>query len=103
MKNTITGISDKQMENIKDCEICVQAKQTKNAVEKGKPDNTADAGELLHIDLMGPITPSGKNDERYIINILDEKSKFGFSKSLRHKSDATKVIKHVIRVLKRQT
>ena len=35
------------------------------------------------MDLIGPITPAGKNGEKYILSILDEKSKLGVVKHAR--------------------
>ena len=55
------------------------------------------------MDLMGPITPAGKNGERYIVSILDEKSKLGIAKPICNKSQASGVIKMVIRLLEKQT
>ena len=103
LKGTVDGVNEKDLKKIDNCDICIQAKQTRNMIERRKGEHAAEVGELLHIDLMGPITPLGRNGERYIITILDEKSKLGFSKALQHKSDAACVIKAVIKILERQT
>eukprot|EP00963_Diacronema_lutheri_P011185 scaffold1334_cov342-Pavlova_lutheri.AAC.1 len=52
---------------------------------------------------MGPITPAGKNGEKYIVSILDEKSKLGVAKPICNKSQAAAVIKTVIRLMEKQT
>eukprot|EP00963_Diacronema_lutheri_P010611 scaffold1117_cov307-Pavlova_lutheri.AAC.1 len=52
---------------------------------------------------MGPITPAGKNGEKYIVSILDEKSKLGVAKPICNKSQAATIIKTVIRLLEKQT
>ena len=103
LKGSVNGVTDTDTRNIKECEICIQAKQTKSPISKGNQENAAKVAELLHIDLMGPITPCGRNAERYIINILDEKSKLSYSKALQHKSEAADVIINVINLLERQT
>eukprot|EP00963_Diacronema_lutheri_P010218 scaffold981_cov446-Pavlova_lutheri.AAC.1 len=85
------------------CETCIQAKQARSAIPKGNEENQANVGELLHMDLMGPITPAGKNGEKYIVSILDEKSKLGVAKPICNKSQAAAVIKTVIRLMEKQT
>jgi hypothetical protein len=45
-------------------------------------------GELLHMDICGPYPVQGPRGENYFYNILDNKSNFGFTYGLRHKSDA---------------
>eukprot|EP00963_Diacronema_lutheri_P010241 scaffold992_cov363-Pavlova_lutheri.AAC.1 len=52
---------------------------------------------------MGPITPAGKNGEKYIVSILDKKSKLGVAKPICNKSQAAAVIKTVIRMIEKQT
>ena len=103
LKGAVTGLNEKDCEDVKNCEICIQAKQTRTTVEKRKEENAAKTSELLHLDLMGPITPCGRNGERFIITILDENSKLGFSRALHSKSDACDVVKNVIKIIERQT
>jgi len=51
----------------------------------------------------GPITPAGENGEKYIVSILDEKSKLGVAKPICNKSQAAAVIKTVIRMMEKLT
>ena len=45
-------------------------------------------GDLLHMDLCGPFPVQAPRGEKYFFNILDDKSNWGFTFGLRHKSDA---------------
>ena len=45
-------------------------------------------GDLLHMDLCGPFPVQAPHGEKYFFNILDDKSNWGFTFGLRHKSDA---------------
>lgn len=97
--NQVTGIPQCDCVNVKECITCIQAKQGRKPIPKGNPENNADVGELLHLDLIGPVTPAGKSGEKYILTLLDEKSKIGFAKPLREKSQASKVIESVIKLM----
>ena len=102
-KGAVMVLSEEDCEYVKNCEICIQAKQTRTTIEKGKEENATKTGELLHFDLMDPMTPRGRNGERFIITILDENSKLGFSKAIHTKSNAGDVIKSAIKIVDQQT
>eukprot|EP00963_Diacronema_lutheri_P012972 scaffold2152_cov336-Pavlova_lutheri.AAC.3 len=103
LHDTVVGIPTNLKWTANSCETCIQAKQARSAISKGNEENQAKIGELLHMDLMGPITPAGKNGEKYIVSILDEKSKLGVAKPICNKSQAPLVIKIVIRLMEKQT
>eukprot|EP00963_Diacronema_lutheri_P004998 scaffold365_cov361-Pavlova_lutheri.AAC.2 len=103
LHDTVVGVPDNLKWAKISCETCIQAKQARSAIPKGNEENQANVGELLHMDLMGPITPAGKNGEKYIVSILDEKSKLGVAKPICNKSQAAAVIKTVIRLMEKQT
>eukprot|EP00963_Diacronema_lutheri_P005049 scaffold370_cov349-Pavlova_lutheri.AAC.34 len=92
LHDTVVGIPKNLKWTANSCETCIQAKQARSAISKGNEENQAKIGELLHMDLMGPITPAGKNGEKYIVSILDEKSKLGVAKPICNKSQAPLVI-----------
>ena len=103
LADTVVGLPTNLKWTANSCKTCIQAKQARSAIPKGNEENQAKTGELLHMDLMGPITPAGKNGERYIVSILDEKSKLGVAKPICNKSQASGVIKTVIRMMEKQT
>ena len=64
LQDTVVGIPTNLKWTANSCETCIQAKQARSAIPKENEENQAKTGELLHMDLMGPITPAGKNGER---------------------------------------
>ena len=55
------------------------------------------------MDLMGPITPAGMNGEKYILSMLDERSKIGIAKPLLRKSDTASTVISVLKHFERQS
>ena len=103
LKSTVLGIPSDEIADISHCDTCVRAKQTKQIIPKEKEENCATIGELIHMDLMGPISPEGINGEKYILSILDEGSKIGLSKPLLKKSDTASSVIAALKQLERQT
>ena len=103
LKTNVLGIPPEDIFDIDNCETCIRAKQTRQQIQKIKEENTSSVGELIHMDLMGPITPVGKNGEKYILSMLDEKSKIGVAKPLMRKSDTASTVINGLKYLERQT
>jgi hypothetical protein len=74
------------------CETCVQAKQC-NSKENTPRARAKHVLDLVHTDLSGPITPTGKYGYRYVIIFTDDYSGYHFSYLLKHKNDATAALK----------
>ena len=74
------------------CETCVQAKQcnSKGSTPRTRAEHVLD---LVHTDLSGPITPTGKYGYRYVIIFTDDYSGYHFCYLLKHKNDATMALK----------
>jgi transposase InsO family protein len=69
------------------CDVCVASKQTRPSRKKQK--NPAERPlRRLHVDLMGPITPAGRNKELYAMTVTDEFSGYVDVRSLLRKNDA---------------
>eukprot|EP00963_Diacronema_lutheri_P005227 scaffold408_cov347-Pavlova_lutheri.AAC.1 len=103
LPNTVVGLPKHLKMTTSQCETCIQAKQTKASIPKQNAENTTQVGELLHMDLIGPKTPARKNGEKYIVSILDEKSKLGAAKPICSKSQAAKFVKTIIILMQKQT
>jgi len=103
LKSTVVGIPPDEIVDIQQCDTCIRAKQTRQVIVKEKDENSADIGELIHMDLMGPISPEGMNGEKYILSILDERSKVGIAKPPPRKSDTVSSVISVLKQLERQT
>jgi transposase InsO family protein len=68
------------------CETCQKGKQSR----KGRNDKTViptvyALGELLHMDICGPIMPESLGNSRFALNIVEEKSRYCFTYVLKTK------------------
>ena len=55
--------------------------------------------QLLHMDVMGPITPTGLDEEKYIITILDDYSKLALATSIGSKRAVTEIVMDTVPLL----
>jgi transposase InsO family protein len=101
--NAVAGISDQFLSynGIPYCESCIKAKHPKHSFTQSST-KTASPGELLHSDLAGPIIPQSAGKKRYILNIIDDYSKYCFTFLLHRKSDAGEAIISCINHIKTQ-
>ena len=78
------------LENLTDnvCEACCKGKQIKVQNKQVSQINSKRVFELIHMDLMGPITRNSIAGKRYIFVLVDDFSRFTLVRFLRHKSDA---------------
>ena len=83
------------------CDTCMSAKQAAAPFPPSSSKTKAPL-ELLHTDLMGPFTPISAGKSQYIITIMDDYSGFAAVKPLKHKSDASAALKHVVCLWERQ-
>lgn len=72
------------------CESCTKGKQPRNPFQKIQESKKL--LERIHVDLIGPITPSSLGDNRYVLTIVDAFSGFVRVFPLKHKSDASEEI-----------
>ena len=81
------------------CESCQQGKQTRKArKETCTVKASYGKGELLHMDICGPVKPLSLGGSRYILNIMDEHSRFCFSYLLA-KKDGPSVMDKIVQTV----
>jgi len=72
--------------NIKNkCSVCINSK-LKNKSYKPSMNKSTHILDLIHIDLVGPVTPS-INNNKYFLTILDDFSRFGWVIFTENKND----------------
>jgi len=85
----------KVSENITTCQVCAGAK-----FKKLKHDSVRNCAsrilELIHLDIMGRISPASQDDHEYILVIVDDWSHFTHICNLKTKDQATELIKKFI-------
>jgi hypothetical protein len=71
------------------CSACLQGKQS---VQPFKPTGSSCSRklEVVHMDLMGPITPETNDEEKYALNIIDERSEMSATILLKSKADTVR-------------
>ena len=65
------NLSKKDIKNNLDCEICLEAKQTRLPFNKVRQRATRPL-EILHTDVCGPIDPVTWDGKRYFLTVLDD-------------------------------
>jgi hypothetical protein len=74
------------------CEVCSAAKMPRPPFAKHKDWGARSAGQVLHSDVCGKISPSSLGGNNYFILIVDDFSEFQFVKTVARKSEAADFI-----------
>ena len=74
-----------------DCDICLKGKMT-NPVSKTPRQRSTSVFEMIHCDIVGPLTPTSKQNYRYSINFVDDCSDLVKIYFLKQKSDASQAL-----------
>jgi hypothetical protein len=73
-------------------------KLTKAASPKQTQIRTNHVLEQMHLDLCGPLRTESFDQNRYILNIVDDYSRIIFARGLRSKDEAGKHVMEVIQI-----
>ncbi|KAI7933571.1 hypothetical protein MJO28_009171 [Puccinia striiformis f. sp. tritici] len=84
------------------CATCVQGKMSRLPF-KGHFGPTSSALEVVHGDLVGPITPTTNGGAKYFLTLVDQHTGFISINLLKEKSDATKAISGYKTFFEKQT
>ncbi|KAI3655581.1 hypothetical protein MP638_002655, partial [Amoeboaphelidium occidentale] len=83
------------------CEACIKAKHPKHSFASSN-SSSFHVGQLLHTDLAGPIVPQSVGKKRYVLNVIDDYSRYTFTYLLHKKSDAAEAIINCISTIENQ-
>ena len=75
------------------CDSCLVGKQRRLSFPKTAKYRAAEALELVHGDLCGPITPATHGGRKYFILLVDDCSRYIWLQLLTSKTEATKAVK----------
>ncbi|XP_013608023.1 PREDICTED: uncharacterized protein LOC106314739 [Brassica oleracea var. oleracea] len=84
----VRGVPDLENQTDIVCGACCQGKQIKIQHKQITEIHSKRILELVHMDLMGPITPESIAGKRYIFVLVDDFSRYTWVDFLRNKSDA---------------
>ncbi|KNZ48229.1 hypothetical protein VP01_5814g1 [Puccinia sorghi] len=74
------------LRNTTKCEACALGKITK-ASFKSKHQQAARPFEELHLDLIGPISPTSRENDRYILTVVDSNTRYCLATPINLKSN----------------
>ena len=100
MVRSIPSILARDAHHFETCEICKPAR-------KPRPKSSREARlsrkplDLVHIELVGPISPTSLNESRYFIPMYDYDSSLSLVRFITKKSDAASAIREMVNELER--
>lgn len=87
-------ISECQIKQV--CESCIKGKISRRPFPQKSMSVSDQPFEVIHTDLCGPISTETPGEQRYIMTLIDDYSRYTYIFLLRQKSQATEVIKNFI-------
>ena len=98
----VRGVPELERETDTVCGACCKGKQIKVQHKQIAEIRSTRILELVHMDLMGPISPESISSKRYIFVLVDDFSRYTLVDFLRNKSDAIDSFKILALQLKQQ-
>ena len=83
-KDLVRGLPKLKFAENKICEACVKGKQIRSSFKPKKQ-----VTELLHMDLCGPLKVQSRNGKKYILVIVDDYSRYTWTRFLKSKANTT--------------
>jgi hypothetical protein len=69
-------IKERQGQTSKVCQTCLKGKMTRTAIPKLSDTKTQEPGDLIHIDLCGPMRTRSIQGNLYIVSYLDDRTEW---------------------------
>nr|XP_025883705.1 uncharacterized protein LOC112940164 [Solanum lycopersicum] len=88
-KDLVRGLPKMKFAENKICEACVKGKQIRSSFKPKNQVTSSRTLELLHMDLCGPLKVQSRNGKKYILVIVDDYSRYTWTRFLRSKADTT--------------
>ncbi|XP_015060475.1 uncharacterized protein LOC107006436 [Solanum pennellii] len=86
-KDLVRGLPKMKFAENKICEACVKGKQIRSSFKPKNQVTSSRTLELLHMDLCGPLKVQSRNGKKYILVIVDDYSRYTWTRFLRSKAD----------------
>nr|GEZ10088.1 hypothetical protein [Tanacetum cinerariifolium] len=98
----VRGLPKLKFEKDHLCSTCAMGKSKKKSHKPKSEDTNQDKLFLLHMDLSGPVRVKSVNEEKYILVIVDDYSRFTWVKCLRSKDEAPDCIIKFLKMIQVQ-
>lgn len=86
-KDLVLGLSKLKFCESKICEAYVKGKQIRSSLKPKKQVTSSRVLDLVHMDLCGPLKVQSRNGKKYILVIVDEYSRYTWTRFLRSKAE----------------
>ena len=97
----VKGVALQQMQKLSNCEPCKMARSTRVPRPPSSSPKQTHTLELLHTDLVGPMSSPSLAGRRYFMLVYDDCTAFSIFKLLRTKFEAPKAIQDSVKELER--
>jgi hypothetical protein len=78
-------------------------KQPRRSFKPSKSSYAAEPLQLLHTDVLGPVTPASRGGNRYLLTVMDDHSGYSLVMPLKQKSEVAAALQRSIAFLETQT
>lgn len=97
-----TGIKVQDCTIREQCEFCLQGKMARKPFTKESSSKSNAILDLIHTDVCGPIETVTPGNNRFILTIIDDFSRYCTIRLMKHKSEVTGLIKEFVKYAKTQ-
>ena len=91
-RDLVLGLPKLKFSESKVCEACVKVKQIRSSFKLKKQVSSSRTLELLHMDLCEPLKVQRRSGKKYILVIVDDYSRFTWTRFLRSKVETPDVL-----------
>ena len=98
-KDLVLGFRELKFCEDKICEACVQGKQIRSSFKSKKQVTSSRVLELLLMDLCGPLKVQSRNGKKYIQVIVDDYSRYTWTRFLRSKVETPEELLQFFKII----
>ena len=84
------------------CECCVKGKLARKPFPKASENKSTGTLNLIHTDVCGPMRTKTPGNNRYVLTIIDDYSRYSIIHLMQHKGEAAFLIKEFVEFTKTQ-
>jgi len=93
LQGQVDGIKEDLSKSSKEmCQTCIEGKQTQQPHNQTRIRAKRPL-QLVHSDLLGPVSPTSYDDKRYVLTFVDDYTHFTAAYILKHKSEVLHYLK----------
>ena len=98
----VRGLPQKSFQNHEHCVSCLKGKQHKSSYKSIEESKSTKCLQLLHMDLFGPVQIMSLTKKRYCLVIIDDFSRYSWTKFLHSKDETAKIVQDFVIQVEKQ-